>query len=91
MTLFFTVVIAGMAVAFTSELLGFALSLWVDPKTISRIVAIPLAAIFLWLLGTSSLLLFLVMSPASAFFSLAIMLIINRPVQLQQVINRRNY
>ena len=76
-----TLVIAGMAVGYITEFIAGLLDTWVDSSIIKRVTTLQLGALFLWLLGVEGLAL-IVATPASGFFALVILSLINRPVVL---------
>jgi hypothetical protein len=91
MNLLISVIIAGCAVGFSTELFGAFLerfTSWYVP-IIKQTLAAPLGALFAWLLGVTGWPL-LVVALASAFITLSIMAIINRPINIQQVISRNS-
>lgn len=87
MDILISVIIAGMAVGYVTELLSTLLDFWVEPKTVKMITTVPLATGALYLLGIFDWSL-VVLAPASGFLALAIMSVVNRPVILQNVAQR---
>jgi ABC-type bacteriocin/lantibiotic exporter with double-glycine peptidase domain len=87
---FFVIVIAGMAVGFSTELIGTLMERFTTfySPVIKQILSAPFGALYCWLLGVFGWEL-LVFALASGFFALIIMYWINRPVQIQQVMSRR--
>jgi hypothetical protein len=88
MDIFFYTVVAGMAVTYVSELIGSTVERLFDPRLLKRIISLPLSVGATWLIGLHGIRL-AVVAPAAGFFSLAIMIILNRPVHVQQVVQRR--
>jgi hypothetical protein len=81
------VIIAGMAVGYVTEALSSLLEYWVEPKTLKLVLTIPLSVGALYFLGIFDLSV-IALAPAAAFFALAVMSIVNRPVILQNVAQR---
>lgn len=86
----FVVIISGMAVGFSTELIGTLMERFTpfSSSVTKQVLSAPFGALYCWLLGVSGWEL-LVFSLASGFFALVIMYWINRPVQIQQVMSRR--
>lgn len=80
--------LAGAATAFCTELLGELVDRWADPRPVKLVLTVPLAAAACWLLGLH-LLQLVVPTLAAAFVALAVIRWLNRPVQVQQVVQRR--
>lgn len=81
--------LAGAATAFSTEALGVLTDYTpFDPSKVKGIATLPFAALFCWLLGLQGTQL-IVPALAAAFVALAVMRWLNRPVQVQQVVNRR--
>lgn len=87
MDILITVIIVGMAVGYVTELLSNLLEFYITPKTLKLITSTPLSVGALYLLGIFDWTL-IVLAPAAAFFALATMSIVNRPVILQSVAQR---
>lgn len=83
----FTVIISGMAVAYATEFVSSLLERLLPTKLLKLILTLPLAYLAAWELGLTGSVL-IVAGPAAAFFSLATLLLLNRPVTIQTV-NRR--
>ena len=80
---------AGAATAFSTEVIGTVSDFWIfDPARVKAWTTVPFAALFCWLLGLQQLDL-VVPVLAASFVSLAVMRWLNRPVQVQQVVQRR--
>ena len=86
----FVIIISGMAVGFSTELIGTLLERYTAfySPIIKQVLASPFGALYCWLLGITGWTL-LVSALASGFFALVIMFWISRPVQIQQVVSRR--
>jgi predicted MFS family arabinose efflux permease len=80
--------LAGAATAFCTELIGELVDRWADPRPVKLVLTVPLAAGACWLLGLQPLQL-VVPTLAAAFVALAVIRWLNRPVQVQQVVQRR--
>jgi hypothetical protein len=85
MDILISIVITGMAVGYITELLSSLVS---NPKLIKMILTLPLSVLSLWLLGYLGVQLF-VGAFAAAFFALFALLIVNRPVSVTNLTNRR--
>lgn len=79
------VIVSGMAVGYITEFVSGLLERWIPSTITKRVMTLPLGTLFNWLLGTSGLAL-IVATPASGFFALAVLSLINRPM----VINSSN-
>lgn len=83
MDIFFVIVISGMAVGYITELLGMIL-----PRSFVKVgLTIPLAVLANWLLGLTNYEL-AIAAPASGFFALFFLSIINRPVVVNNSLRR---
>jgi hypothetical protein len=82
-----TVIVIGMAVGYVTELLSNLLELYITPKTLKLVTSTPLSVGAFYLFGIFDWTL-IVLAPAAAFFALAAMSIVNRPVILQSVAQR---
>jgi hypothetical protein len=78
------VIISGMATGYILEFIG---SLMSSDRLLKRILTLPLSYGAAWLMGITGLPL-IVIGLASAFFSLTILHLLNRPVTIN-TINRR--
>lgn len=83
MDLLFTILVAGMAVGYTTELL----SMIFPSRFVKPLLTVPLATLANWLLGLTNYEL-AVAAPASGFFALFILSIINRPVVVNNSLRR---
>jgi hypothetical protein len=88
MNLFLTVLVAGMAVAYVNELIGRLLEFFIDTRLVKQLLSAPLSYGAVWILGISGLKL-AVAIPASGFVALGIMMLLNRPLNIQQVVQRK--
>jgi hypothetical protein len=77
-----------MAITYATELIGSIVGRLFDPTLLKRILTLPFGIGACWLMGIEGSGL-AVAGPAAGFFSLAIMIILNRPVTVQQVVQRR--
>ena len=77
------IIISGMAVGYVTEIL----STFANPRIIKLSLTLPLSFLACWLLGLVGPIL-IVAGFAAAFFSLATLQLLNRPVNIQTV-NRR--
>ena len=88
MDIFISVILVGMAVGYVTELLSSLLEDYISPKNLKMILTVPLSLGGLYLsLGTLNWS-FVVLAPASGFFALAVMSVVNRPMILQNVAQR---
>jgi hypothetical protein len=83
MDIFFVVLISGMAVGYVTELL----SMFLPTNFVKVGLTLPLAVLANWLLGLTNFEL-AVASPASGFFALFVLSIINRPVVVNNALRR---
>lgn len=84
------VVISGLAVGFSTELIGTVVERFTSysARILKQILSAPFGALYAYLLGVTGWSL-LVGGLASGFLALVIMFFVNRPVQIQQVISQR--
>jgi hypothetical protein len=87
MDTFISVIIAGMAVGYITELVASLGERIISPKIIKILLTLPLSYFACWALGLTGLIL-AVSGPASAFFALTSLHLLNRPVNIQSI-NRR--
>jgi uncharacterized membrane protein len=87
MSILISIIISGMAVAYTTEFISSIGEKFFNPRTVKLILTLPLAVLASWLLGLSGFVL-VVASPAAAFFSLATLQLLNRPASIQTVSRR---
>lgn len=88
MDTFISVLIVGMAVGYVTELASSLLEAFISPKTLKMLLTVPLSLGGLYLITGTLDWQLVVMAPASGFFALAIMAVVNRPVILQNVAQR---
>lgn len=90
MNLLIAVAVSGMAVGFSTELVGTILERFTSFSAglVKQTLSAPFGALYLWLLGTTGWTL-LVGAFAAGFLALIVMYWLNRPVQIQQVMSRR--
>lgn len=88
MDTFLHILIIGFAVGYVTELAGDLLIDYVDARILKQSATLPLAFGGLLLFGYFDWTL-VVTAPAAGFVALAIMKIVNRPVILQSVAQRR--
>jgi ABC-type bacteriocin/lantibiotic exporter with double-glycine peptidase domain len=88
MELLSIVVVSGLAVGYVVELTTSLLGRLFSPRIIRAIVNLPLSLLSCYLLGVTSWPL-VVTTLASGFISLAVILLVNRPSEIQQVNRRR--
>lgn len=82
------VLLVGFAVGYITELASELLDIYIEPKNLKQFASVPLALGGLILMGHLDWQL-IVTAPAAAFVALAMMRIVNRPVILQNVAQRR--
>jgi len=82
------VILVGFAVGYVTELVSELLDIYIEPKMFKQIATVPLAIGGLILLGNLDWGL-VVTAPAAGFVALSMMRIVNRPVILQNVAQRR--
>jgi hypothetical protein len=87
MDILISVIIAGFAVGYVVEVLT-SLITRISPKWIKLTTTLPLSLVALLTLGLNGPIIF-VLVPASAFVSLVTMLLVSKPVEVTQVVNRR--
>lgn len=87
MDILISVIIAGFAVGYVVEAIVSLLTR-IDPKWIKLITTLPLSVVALLTLGFNGPIIF-VLGPASSFVALVTMLLVSRPVEVTQVVNRR--
>ncbi|CAB4128618.1 hypothetical protein UFOVP223_112 [uncultured Caudovirales phage] len=87
MSILISVIISGMAVAYTTEFISSIGEKFFNPRTVKLVLTLPLAIFASWLLGLTGFVL-AVASPAAGFFSLATLQLLNRPVNIQTVTRR---
>lgn len=87
MDILISVIIAGFAVGYVVEVLT-SLFTRISPKWIKLTTTLPLSLVALLTLGYGGTIIF-VLVPASAFVSLVTMLLVSKPVEVTQVVNRR--
>ena len=68
-----------MAVGYVTEFVAGMLDRWIASTITKRLTTLPLGLLFSWLLGIEGLAL-VVATPASGFFALTVISIINRPM-----------
>jgi hypothetical protein len=78
------VIISGMATGYILEFIGSFLS---SDRWLKRILTLPLSYSAAWLMGITGLSL-VVIGLASAFFSLSILHLLNRPVTINTITRR---
>jgi hypothetical protein len=78
------VIISGMATGYILEFIGSFLS---SDRWLKRILTLPLSYSAVWLMGITGLPLY-VIGLASAFFSLSILHLLNRPVTINTITRR---
>lgn len=88
MDIFISVLLVGMAVGYVTELASSLLELYVSPKTLKMVLTVPLSLVGLYFMTGALDWRLAVLAPASGFFALAIMAVVNRPVILQSVSQR---
>jgi hypothetical protein len=88
MNILITIIISGMAVGYLTELIASLGERVFNPRIVKLILTLPLSYLACWLLGLVGFTL-IVSGPAAAFFSLASLLLLNRPVTIQNTSNRR--
>ncbi len=88
MDILIAVIVAGMAVGYVTELTVSLFERFLNPRIIKLILTLPLSYLACWLLGITGIPL-IVAGPAAAFFSLGALLLLNRPVTIQTINNRR--
>jgi hypothetical protein len=88
MELLSTVIVSGLAVAYVVELLTSLLGRLFSPRIIRGVVSLPLSLLSCYLLGVTSWPL-AVCTIAAGFVSLAVILFLNRPSEVQQIGRRR--
>ena len=84
MDILISIIISGMAVGYVTEIL----STFANPRIIKLSLTLPLSYLACWLLGLLGPTL-IVAGLAAAFFSLATLQLLNRPVNIQSVNRRR--
>ena len=88
MDILFIVIISGMAVSYITELLSNVVGEYFSPRIIKLVLTLPLSFLSVWFLNLSGFEV-VVGGFAAAFFSLAVLQLLNRPVTIANVSNRR--
>jgi ABC-type bacteriocin/lantibiotic exporter with double-glycine peptidase domain len=84
MDILIVVLISGMATSYITEFIGSFMN---SDRWLKRILTLPLAVVSCWIMGVTGLQL-VVVGLASAFVSLAILLLLNRPVTINTITRR---
>jgi hypothetical protein len=79
MDILIAVIISGMAVAYVTEFISTLTDDFFKPALVKRILTLPLAYGACWYMDITGFAL-VISGPAAAFISLALLLILNRPV-----------
>lgn len=87
MDILISVIIAGFAVGYVVEVFVSLLTR-IQPKWIKLTTTLPLSLVALLTLGINGPIIF-VLGLASSFVALVTMLLVSRPVEVTQVVNRR--
>jgi hypothetical protein len=87
MDILIAVVISGMAVAFTTELIASIVETMFSPRIVKLILTAPLSFVACWFLDVVGFQL-IVASLAAAFFSTVTLHLINKPVSIQSLPRR---
>lgn len=87
MDILLIVIISGMAVGYSVEFINSLLNRWISSTVIKLSTTLPFSLLFNWLLGLTGYPLFAAI-PASGFFALVIMSVINRPVVVNSSLRR---
>lgn len=82
------VIISGLAVAYTVELLAIPIKSFFNEKIFKNVLTLPFSFIACWFLGLTGFEL-VVASLAAGFFSTASLLFVNRPASIQTLTSRR--
>lgn len=88
MDILFIVIVSGMAVSYFTEFLSNVIGEYFSPRLIKLILTLPLSFVACWFLDLQSFEL-VVGGFAAAFFSLALLQFVNRPVTIANISNRR--
>lgn len=88
MDILFIVIISGMAVSYITELLSSVVGEYFSPRLIKLILTLPLSFVAVWFLDLTGFEV-VVGGLAAAFFSLAVLQLLNRPVTIANIANRR--
>lgn len=88
MELLSIVIVSGLAVGYVVELLTSLFARVFSPRLIRGVVSLPLSLLSCYLLGVTSWPL-AVCTLATGFVSLAVVLFVNRPTEVQQIGRRR--
>jgi hypothetical protein len=88
MDILFVVIISGMAVSYITELLSDVVGTMFSPRLIKLFLTLPLSLVSVWFLDLKGFEV-AVGGFAAAFFSLAILQLLNRPVSVATLTNRR--
>lgn len=78
------IIIAAAAAAFTAQLLGVLLSLFMDQTLLVGVITAPIAGVFLWLAGLTDWTL-IIGALAAGFFATASIKLLSRPVSVQTI------
>lgn len=84
----FVVIIAGMAVSYVVEFFNSLVGEYFSSRAIKLTLTLPLSVLFTWFLGLT-LFSLVVGGLAAAFFSLALLHLVNRPAIIQNLTTRR--
>lgn len=87
MDILIVVIISGMAVAFTTELIASVVEAMFSPRIIKLILTAPLSFLACWFLDLGGFQL-IVAALAAAFFSTVTLHLINKPVSIQTLPRR---
>lgn len=86
MDILISAIVAGMATSYLVELVGSVGVL--SARFVKLTLTLPLSILFMWFLDFTAFELF-VGGLAAAFFSLALLQLVNRPVTIANIANRR--
>lgn len=88
MDILFVAIVSGMAVSYITELLSSVAGTVISPRLIKLTLNLPLSLLACWYLDLTGFEL-IVGGFAAAFFSLAVLQLLNRPVSVTNLTNRR--
>lgn len=89
METFYSVIVAGMAVAFLLSVLELAVSSLISARVLRLVLAWPLGYVAVSFTGITEIFLFLVSGTAAAFFAVTILRVIERTMDKPTIVDRR--
>jgi hypothetical protein len=88
MDILISIIISGFAAGYAVEFISSLLVKWIPPRLVKQVLTIPLSFVALWALSFNDARIF-VYALSAGFLQLVIMAIVDKPVEVTQVIGRR--